>query len=223
MTPYPIEIHPTQKYRVARFHIDIPYTLDDLMPELENEDWIPHGDLGEVGNNPWPGMRFKVTRPKEENRRLSELFDYTCSDWLKKAFIEWMYKYIPNINVDWDWHPENMYKSCHLHGEFTKDMPGFVNDIHTDYRKLVATGMIYFSRGDDPNISTYFCDDLERKNQFRMPSGMGDGWWHANGNDTYHEGWNRTDQPRYSMLLGLTLNTAPMIKYSRPDAMQYAS
>jgi hypothetical protein len=223
MTPYPIEILPTQKYRVAQFHIDLPYKLNDLLPELENEDWIPHGMLGEVGNNPWPGMRFKVTRPKEESRRLRELFDYTCSDWLKKTFIDWMYVNIPNIKIDWDWHPENMFKSCHIHGEFTKDMPGFVNDIHTDYRKLVATGMIYFSDGDDPDISTYFCDDLDRKNQFRMPSGMGDGWWHANGNDTYHEGWNRTDKPRYSMLLGLTLNTEPLIRYSQPDAVQYAS
>lgn len=223
MTLYPIEIQQTQKYRVARFHVDLPYTLEDLQPELDNEDWIPHGEIGEVGNNPWPGTRYKVLRPKEENQRLTELWHYVCSDWLKKTFIQWMYANIRNIDIDWDWKPENMYNSCHIHGEFTKDMPGFVNDIHTDYRKLVSTGMIYLSAGDNPDISTYFCDNLERKNQFRIPSGMGDGWWHANGNDTWHEGWNKTDQPRYSILLALTLNTTPLDRYNRAGAMQYAS
>lgn len=223
MTLYPIEIQPTQKYRVARFHVDLPYTLEDLLPELNNEDWIPHGEIGEVGNNPWPGTRFKVLRPRAENQRLIELWHYVCSDWLKRTFIDWMYANIRNIDIDWDWRPENMFNCCHIHGEFTKDMPGFVNDIHTDYRKLVATGMIYLSAGDNPDTSTYFCDNIERKNQFRIPSGLGDGWWHANGNDTWHEGWNKTNQPRYSILLALTVNTTPLERYIQQGVANHAN
>lgn len=212
---YPIKIHPTSKYRVASFHIDLPYSHTELVEELEKENWIPHGEIGEVGNNPWPGTRYKVLWPDQGNKKLTELWNYCCSDKLKQTFIDWMYQYIRNISVDWDWRPENMFKSCHLHGEFTKDMPGFVNDIHTDYRKLVATGMIYLTDKDNPDLSTYFCDDLQRTNQFRINTNFGDGWWHANGNDTWHEGWNKTDQVRYSILLALTVNTEFLDRYTK--------
>lgn len=203
---------------MARFHVDLPCDHDQLRTELDRENWIPHGDIGAVGNNPWPGMRFKVLRPSLHNRRLHEIWEFCCSDQLKQFFIDWMYLHIPNIAVDWDMHPETLFKSCHLHGEFTKDMPGFVNDIHTDYRKLVATGMIYLTNHDDPDLSTYFCDDHDRTNQLRMTTNWGDGWWHANGNDTWHEGWNRTTHVRYSILLALTINTTFLDRYVGPAA-----
>lgn len=196
--------------------MDLPFSPYELRAELEAEKWIPHGAVGAVGNDPWPGMRFKVLRPKPSNKKLTSIWNYCCSDQLKQTFIDWMYQYVHGIAVDWDMHPETMFKTCHLHGEFTKDMPGFVNDIHTDYRKLVATGMIYLSDRDDPDLSTYFCDDLNRTNQIRMTTNIGDGWWHANGNDTWHEGWNRTDQVRYSILLALTINTSTIEHYTLP-------
>lgn len=212
---YPIEIEPTTKRRVARFHIDLPYSHAELIEELEQEQWIPHGVLGAVGNDPWPGMRFKVLRPQPQNKKLDSIWQYCCSDALKKTLIDYMYVHVHNIAIDWDMHAETLFKTCHLHGEFTKDLPGFVNEIHTDYRKLVATGMIYLSEKDDPDISSYFCDDLARTNQIRMTTNFGDGWWHANGNDTWHEGWNRTGNTRYSILLALTINTTFLDRYGR--------
>lgn len=120
-----------------------------------------------------------------------------------------MFDHIPDLAWEYDCNVKSMFEQTRLHAEFSKDVPGFVNCLHTDYRKLVATGMIYFCEFDDPDLSTVFYDTFDRLNPLRMVTGFGKGWWHANGNDTWHEGWNRSYHDRYSCLLGLTLNVVP--------------
>jgi hypothetical protein len=205
-TLFPINIEPTGKWKVSKFHIDLPYTYDELLAEFENEDWVSPGMINNLGNDNWGATRFKIMNPKSENRRLTELTKFFRSPELKKKFVYWLYESDTSFQYDWEWTPDEMCEHTILHGEFSKDVPGFVNVLHTDFRKLVATGLVYYAKTDDPDISTVFHDDPNRTNSFRMTTNFGDGWLHANGNNTYHEGWNRTDYPRYSTLIGLTLN-----------------
>lgn len=204
------------KRHLFQLKIAIPYTRNELLEEFDREDWQPFGASSEVDVNHWPGKRWKVLQPKQENIKLRKINEYFCSDELKKQLIDLMYDRLPEFPSWWGWQPEGMFKHCAMHGEFTKDLPGFVNDIHTDYRRLVATGLIYWSEHDDPKLSSFFWDDPARSNPTRITTEFGDGWWHANSNHSWHGGVNETDQIRYSSLLGLTVNVAPLEKHQSP-------
>lgn len=201
------------KRHLTLIHVDLPFSREEIIRELENEDWIDFAAYSEVTTNHWPGKRYKVLRPKSENKCISRIHQYFCSDKLKKTMIDQMYNQLPEFPSWWGMQPETMFKNSSMHGEFTKDMPGFVNDIHTDYRPLIATGLVYWSANDDPDLSSYFSDDLNRTNKYRITTNFGDGWWHANCNHSWHEGWNNTNQVRYSSLLGLTINITPLERY----------
>lgn len=207
---FPLYLEQAPKWKVTRLHVDLPFSQADLLSELEQEDWVNPSVINNLGNDNWGGVRFKCMQPKPEHHNMLQLHDFFQSDELKRRLVNWMYETDPSMTWDWEWTPDQMCTHTKLHGEFSKDMPGFVNVMHTDYRKLVATGMVYFSCTDDDRLSTVFYDTQDRDNAVRMTTNFGDGWWHSNGNNTWHEGWNKTDQVRYSALLGLTLNIAPI-------------
>lgn len=212
-----------EKRHLFRVKVNIPYSRSELLEEFERENWQPFGATSEVDINHWPGKRFKVLWPRQENRKLWELQRYFSSDELKHRVIDAMYERMPEFASWWGWQPEGMFRHCSVHGELTKDLPGFVNDIHTDYRRLVATGLIYWSEHDDERLSSFFWDDLERNNPTRITTAYGDGWWHANSNNSWHGGVNDTDEIRYSSLLGLTVNVAPLEKHQAPTAPYVAT
>jgi len=209
-TQFPVHIEPTGKWKVSKFHIDLPFTHDELLSELENETWVNPSVINNLGNDIWGGVRFKCMNPKSEHTKMRQLKEFFCSDELKHKFVHWLYETDESMNWDWEWTPDEMCEHTILHGEFSKDMPGFVNVLHTDYRKLVATGLVYYAKEDNPDLSTVFYDTMDRVNPVRMTTNFGDGWFHSNGNNTWHEGWNKTDKVRYSTLLGLTLNIKPL-------------
>lgn len=195
---------------VSELKLELPFERAQIIQELDSEDWVPHGDVAPVGHNPWPNTRYKCLRPQWEHQALTAVSRYFGSVEFKRQAIGWMYQEYHGIDVTWGMSAEEMCRRSRTHIEFTKDMPGFVNDIHTDYRQLIATGMIYFSEHDTPDLSSYFYTDQNRSNPTRITTAFGDGWWHMNNYDTWHEGWNRTDQVRYSGLLGLTIYTADL-------------
>jgi len=197
---------------VSELKLELPFDRAQIIQELDDEAWVPHGEISPVGHNPWPGMRFKCLRPQWKNQALTGVSRYFGSVEFKRQAIDWMYQEYHGIDVTWGMSADEMCRRSRTHIEFTKDMPGFVNDIHTDYRQLIATGMIYFSDHDTPDLSSYFYTDQHRSNPTRMTTAFGDGWWHMNNYDTWHEGWNRTDQVRYSGLLGLTIHTSDLPK-----------
>ena len=203
---FSLEVFPVKNRRVGRVVLLMPFTYEEARKELENEVWISPAQTNNLGQDLWEAQRCHVMSPKREHTCLTQLVEYFRSDELKWEMIKHLYDLSPGLRTDWDWTPEDMFHGCQLHGHFSRDVPGFVNVLHTDYRKLVATGMFYWNDADDEDVSTWFYDSRDRVNPTRMPTGFGAGWIHANGNDTYHEGWNRTDRYRYSTLLGLTLN-----------------
>ena len=197
---------------VSELKLELPFERAQIIQELDSEDWVPHGEVAPVGHNPWPNTRYKCLRPQWKHQALTAVSRYFGSVEFKRQAIDWMYQEYHGIDVTWGMGAEEMCRRSRTHIEFTKDMPGFVNDIHTDYRQLIATGMVYFSDHDTPDLSSYFYTDQNRSNPTRMTTAFGDGWWHMNNYDTWHEGWNRTDQVRYSGLLGLTIYTADLPK-----------
>jgi hypothetical protein len=209
-TKFPIYLETTSKLKVSKFHIDLPYTYQDLLSEFENEEWVNPRLFNNHETDNWGNFRFKCMNPKSENRKLRELKDFFSSEELKYKFVHWLYDTDESMKWEWDWDPDEICRHTWLHGEFSKDTPGFENVIHTDFRKLLATGLVYWAKEDDPDLSTVFYDDLNRSNPVRMTTNFADGWFHSNGNNTWHEGWNRTNQMRYSTLLGLTLNITPI-------------
>ena len=202
-TLFPVTFNKTHKRRLLTMQINLPFTYDNLLAELENEDWVNPNTINNLGNDNWGNSRFKVMHPKQEHKCMNQLQHFFCSETLKRAFVDQLY---------WEWTPEEMCKHTNMHGEFSKDMPGFHNQLHTDYRKLVATGLVYWAKENNPDVCSVFYDSQDRKNPIPMTTNFGDGWFHGNGNETYHEGWNRTDKPRYSTLIGLGLNVTPVPK-----------
>ena len=72
-------------------------------------------------------------------------------------------------------------------------------------RRLVGTGMIYLNEGNDPRVASGFYSHPDRHDEHIVETGYGMGWVHSNDWNTWHDGWNRSDRVRYSILLGLTL------------------
>jgi len=198
----------TDRYQVAKLKLHHPWSFEEIQRDLEQEIWVNPSLDNNLGLDLWKGWRAKCHDP--QTKTLSAITEFLKSDSLKHQLIGWIYDHLENFHTEYMMDRQELSDCCNLHGELVKDTPGFVNILHTDYRRLAATGMIYLCQYDDPDVSTFFYDSRDRTNPVRMTTEFCDGWWHPNGNDTYHEGWNRTNRFRYSFLIGLTLNVQPL-------------
>lgn len=207
---FELKITPTTKNRVGRLYLSIPYTYSEIYEELERENWQSMSEIHQLGIDLWLGKRLKCRIPAYNNYKLQHIQRYFKSEKVKREFIKFLYEITPNLLVNWDFTQDDMFNHTHFHGELTKDLPGFECNLHTDYRRLVGTGLIHWSEYDDPDLRTVFYNDCDRSNPIEMTTNFGDGWIHANGNDTWHDGWNRTKKNRYSTLLALTANVRPI-------------
>jgi hypothetical protein len=197
-----IEIQPFH-YRVSTLQMQWPWSLEDLKAELEQEDWRPYGMETAVKHDAWTGKRYKVHRPK--GQRLNEIVEFFALDSTRDYVIDCLYRDKEILQINWQMYPWRMSMNSILHAEFTKDLPGFHNGLHCDMRRLIGTGMIYLVDRDDPDLASCFYANPQREDPVMIPTGHGRGWFHSNDWDTWHDGWNRTNDVRYSILLGLTL------------------
>jgi hypothetical protein len=190
-------------HRVHRLYFNMPYDLKTLVHELEQEHWNPYGMETAVEHNLWSGKRFKLHHPQSPIIR--EISEYFARPEVREYVVEQLYLHDPMFSVNWQMYPWRMIENTELHAEWTKDLPGFECGIHCDMRRLVATGMIYLTPYDSEEWCSYFYQNPNREDPVRVPADYSTGWIHANSWNTWHDGWNRSDQVRYSMLLGLTL------------------
>jgi len=184
--------------------LNMPYDYDTLIVELEKEDW-EKSSREDIGIQ-WPGGgRSKLDYPASPILR--KIIDYLRSSEAKKAVIENLYETIHQLPGRWNyWTAERMFANTTLHGELTRDAPGFVQQVHLDSKILVATGMIYLTPHQDVNWETAFHSSKEDDATLQYaPSDFGNGWMHMNDWDSWHSGGNRTDQMRYTILVPLTL------------------
>jgi hypothetical protein len=183
--------------------VNFPWPLEQVIAELEQEQWRPYGMETGVAHDIWTGKRYKLHRP--QGQILQQIMQYFAQESTRRYVVECLYRDKPNMAVNWQLYPWRMIQNTMLHAEFTKDLPGFENGIHCDMRRLVGTGMIYLCEGNNPNLASAFYSHPDRWSENIVETGYGLGWIHSNDWDTWHDGWNRTDQVRYSILLGLTL------------------
>jgi hypothetical protein len=69
--------------------------------------------------------------------------------------------------------------------------------------------MIYLNQSDSETAlqqSTTFYTDQNKSNPFVIEPKFGTGWAAANTHNSWHEGHNISTQPRYSLLLGISVD-----------------
>ena len=197
-----IEILP-KAHNYSTLKVTFPWAREELVAELEKQEWQPYGMETAVKHDVWTGKRYKVHRPTTP--KLQQISQFFREDSTRDYLIECLYRDKPILQVNWQMYPWRMSINTELHAEFTKDLPGFENGLHCDMRRLVATGVIYLCDNNNENLASCFYDTPMRDNPQIVETGYGMGWVHSNDFNTWHDGWNRTEQTRYSILLGLTL------------------
>jgi hypothetical protein len=187
--------------QVWQIKFDMPHTRQEILPELLSQPWSV------IDGSPpsWQGMRHRL-RPPFNTPIMRGIHSHLCSDDHRRSLIDHFYDTVPMFQSRWGMDRDTMFRQTFAHGDFLKDLPGFYQDIHTDYRLLVATGMIYLTEGDDPRLSTSFYDDRHGSNPTRITTNFCDGWWHINDGSPWHGGHNASDQDRYSIMIALTLS-----------------
>lgn len=197
-----IEILP-KSHNYSTLKVTFPWDREELITELDQQEWQPYGMETAVRHDAWTGKRYKVHRPTTPKlQKISQFFrESSTRDYL----IECLYRDKNILQINWQMYPWRMSMNTELHAEFTKDLPGFENGLHCDMRRLVATGVIYLCDGNNEDLASCFYDTPMRDNPQIVETGYGMGWVHSNDWNTWHDGWNRTNQIRYSILLGLTL------------------
>jgi len=189
---------------VYSVNLDVQADHATISAALEKETWVP--DRAAYGQADFTS-RYYLEWNKISDPVLQDLQGWACSDSFRRSVIDQLYSE-PTFAGHWSIDPETMFGITSSSGQFLKDLPGFGSGVHLDNRLQVAAGMIYFINGDDENQSTVFYCDQNKLSPARIPTGHGQGWIAANMHDSWHDGWNHSDQPRYSMILsvGLRIN-----------------
>jgi len=186
---------------VFRLELDSRFNQNQIIEDFKNEDFGDTTDAyGQTG--------FSLRRDVKEIRspRLQLISNYFRSDFFKKLMIDTLYNQ-PGFAGYWAISPERMFNMTLPTGNLVCDKPGHNTNIHLDNRCLVAAGMCYFSEQDDPDISTYFFDTKERANPIRIPTNFSTGWLAANMHNSWHDGYNKSNYDRYTLMYGLVLKT----------------
>lgn len=186
---------------VFQLELDHGFEKNQIINDFQNEEFEePPGAYGQTGFS----LRRDVEDKKIKSPRLQIISDYFRSDIFKKLMIDTFYSR-SGFAGNWAISPERMFEITVSLGNIVCDKPGHNTNIHLDNRCLVAAGMCYFSEQDDPDISTYFFDTKERTNPIRIPTNFSTGWLAANMHDSWHDGYNKSNYDRYTVMYGLAL------------------
>ncbi len=185
---------------VYEVDLDIPYSYSEIFSDLINEDWIPiSGTYGEFDSI----KRYK-TDWILKSTKLKDIRDYACSDQFRRCVVDRFYEESEFGNM-WGIDSDHMFRSTTTFSWFLRDSPGYHCGIHLDSRTQVATSLIFLADHDNADIGTEFYTTNTRENSIRIPTGFGRGWIAANTYNSWHDGWNRSQCDRYSMIIGLML------------------
>ena len=190
--------------KVLQLHLTMPYDYTTTIKELKNELWTEHSQSYERAND---GVDFRSVLPEPQSPILKEILDFVSSNAVKKQIIDQLYSDFPNIANTWEgWNSSTMFNVTTWGGQFLKDNPGYQLEKHLDTRLQIATGLIYFTEQDNLAWSTTYYTDQLGTNEITIENNFCDGVLHINDYDTWHEGWNRSTQDRYLLIVGLILN-----------------
>lgn len=194
------------RFFLSNIKLNLDYDYQTVVNELRNEEWTPQGEKQYVGQeNEAFYSRWLIKNMQPKSQILRKIIDYLHSDFVHNAALDSLYYFSPQFEGLWGMDKDKMKRFASWHAYYQKDRPGFYLKPHTDYRRLIATGMIYLTEKDDPAISTYFYWDNKQENEVRLTTNFGDGWLHINDGPNIHEGMNKSTEDRYTILLGLTI------------------
>jgi len=198
-----LEITPLRS-NLEKLKLTIPYSKKIVLDELAKENWIDHKD-SEIKAN--AGHLYRAVLPRPQSEILKELLNFVCSEQVKNQVVDTLYTDFPQIGSLWEgWSNEQMKQHTIWGGQYLKDSPGFKLEKHLDTRLQVATGLLYFTEYDNPNWSTVYYTDKIGSDKLRITNEFGEGVLHINEYDTWHEGYNKSDQDRYLMIVGLLID-----------------
>lgn len=191
----------------VKLELDISHT--ELIKTLEDEDWISVDwrtpDVWKREDTDW-GMRCEVKNFDNgyKSEKLNEIVKFIKSSSVHDKALDMLYTW-PQFEGLYNLKKDKMKNFAHWHCHFHKDKPGYYLGPHTDYKRLVATGLILLTEEDSPDTSTTFMWEGKEENSIRLPSGYGAGWLHVNTEKNIHWGHNKSNKDRYSIMLGLTI------------------
>lgn len=217
-----ITINDTVKDLVYKLQFSSDLTAKDIVTRLEAEDWIQENYNRELNTNRQNGARFvlagtergKLSEDIIKDHELKRLYKAVTSQSFKMLLLEKLFQTESFLRL---WGIKNIYlfnRLTTLTANFVVDNPGCTVKIHLDNRMLVATGMLYINEKpkDQGLQATVFYSDVNRNNPVFMETGFGNGWFAVNMQDNWHEGFNKSNEKRYSILLGLELNVEHLKK-----------
>jgi hypothetical protein len=185
----------------------LDYNYSTIINELSAEDWQAHGDRKDsagLAGDPY-AERSGLLSPKSQV--LKDIMDFINSNSVKKQLVNFIYAtqgdYISSL---WEgWSKEQMLEYTFWGCMFNRDQPGFHIPVHLDTRLQIATAMIYFVEEDDPDQSTVYYTSDKFDNPLRIKNSIGSGVLHINDHTAWHEGYNKSNSTRYSLICGLLL------------------
>lgn len=198
---------------IYTMHLSLPYSHEELLKEFELETWQEHNDRKDsagLAGDPY-AERSGLLNPN--GTALKSIMDFINSDVVKLQIINTIYKtqgdYISALWEGWDQQQLNQYTfwGC----MYNRDKPGFHIPVHLDTRLQIATAMIYFTAEDDPNQSTVYYTDKNQSDPLRINNKFGNGVLHINDHTAWHEGFNKSNTTRYSLICGLLLRVKEQV------------
>lgn len=178
-----------------------------IVDALTAEDWEAHADRKDdagLAGNPY-SERSGLLDPKSQV--LKDIMNFINSNRIKDQLVDFLYAtqgdYISSL---WEgWGKEQMLQYTFWGCMFNRDQPGFHIPLHVDTRLQVATAMFYFVEKDDPQQSTVYYTNNRFDEPFRVSNEFGNGVLHINDHTAWHEGYNKSNVTRYSLICGLLL------------------
>ena len=187
--------------------VSLDYDYATIINALDSEDWQAHADRKDgagLAGDPHT-ERYGLLNPKSQI--LNDIMSFVNSDSVKEQLVNFVYNtqgdYISSL---WEgWSKEQMLQYTFWGCMFNKDQPGFHIPLHLDTRLQIATAMIYFVEKDDPDQSTVYYTSNQCNNPLRISNKFGNGVLHINDHTAWHEGYNKSNVTRYSLICGLLL------------------
>jgi hypothetical protein len=218
-----VEFENTTRPLVYSLKLETDYTSDILLQELEKENW--QLETFKNVNGRQGGKRYtingegryasKAATNAVSSPVLQDLLSYSMSRDFKTKWLSTMIN-TPAFCKLWGTSDVDRISSYTvIHANYLLDTTMAKIGLHLDNRLLVATGMIYLNESDSnskPLQATTFYTDENKSNPLTILPNFGTGWVAANTHNSWHEGYNLSNQKRYSLLLGISIDVTGLQK-----------
>jgi len=180
---------------------DVIFQVDFNIPkfDLTEEQWFTNPFIFSQTNHRY--ITNSINNPV-----FKSTVDWFLSSKFKDIVIDTLYS-APVFASQCSILPEDLRSITNTVCTPVQDRPGHITTLHIDTSSLIAAGMCYLIDNDDPQQSTIFYTDDQYSNPLRMNTGWGHGWLAANMNKSWHEGFNKSNCNRHSILFGLSIST----------------